>query len=566
VLRLEPILTVRDALKRPVFKNAEVIAGKRGLNRRIRWVHILEVSEFGALINGEEMILSTGITFQSSEASPASYLKRLIDQNASCLCLEFGYYFHSVPPDLIEIADRHDFPLIIFREEIRFVDITQDLHSIIINQHYHMLQNLEALSREFHRLTLKPKGTYNILHMLYEKTKSPIIFLPLKGKPTLVPEKNSKEQEELFRFLREKLKMNAGLSELDSHPRRFSIGEKKILMQPVKAMGQIWAYIGMICNRQPHRYDDLILDWSSLAIAQDLLRKRYIEERRLHFEHVWVDDLLHRRIEEEQLHSHLGMEYNKLKGFNSIVCLIEFSHSQEPEPEPLLDLHEFIRYDFSLMTRSIFEQYDFRAFITMNNGLITVIAFDLNPDKPWKTRLKQAVKQIQKADLGRKQDLELNIGVGRPYPGFTQVHHSYKEANQVLMMNSEHQAGFLFHEELGIFQLLLNLKDGENVLPSFIERYLGPLITYDREKGGDLLHTLKVYLDHDCSKKLAAEHLFIARQSLYYRLEKIKELLGEDVMSPENKLVLNVALRACMLLYPDRFNKDRGRLQETGER
>ncbi|MBH8597990.1 PucR family transcriptional regulator ligand-binding domain-containing protein [Thermoactinomyces sp. CICC 10521] len=560
---MEPVLTVRDVLNRPVFKNAEVIAGKKGLNRRIRWVHILEVSEFGSLINGEEMILSTGITFQSSAASPASYLKRLIDQNASCLCLEFGYYFHSVPPDLIEIADRHDFPLIIFREEIRFVDITQDLHSIIINRHYHMLQNLEALSREFHRLTLKPNGTYNILHMLYEKTKSPIIFLPVKGKPLLVPEKNSREQEELFCFLRERLNMNGGPGEPESRPRRFSFREKKILVQPVKAMGQIWAHIGMICNREPHRYDDLILDWSSLAIAQDLLRKRYIEERRLHFEHVWVDDLLQRRIEEEQLHSHLGMEYNKLKGLNSIVCLIEFGLSQEPEP--LWDLHEFIRYDFSLMTRSVFEQYHFRVFITMNNGLITVIAFDLRPDKPWKTRLQQAVKQIQKADLDRKQDLQLNIGVGRPYPGFTGVHHSYKEANQVLMLNSEHRAGFLFHEELGIFQLLLNLKDSENVLPAFVERYLGPLIAYDRDKGSDLLHTLKVYLDYDCSKKLAAEHLFIARQSLYYRLEKIKELLGEDVMSPENKLVLNVALRACKLLYPDRFNKDRAHLRQTGE-
>ncbi len=121
-----------------------MVAGHNGLNRRVRWVHILEVSEFDTLINGEEMILATGIHFQSSSASPARYLEKLIRLNASCLCLELGYYFHTIPDDLIQIANRHDFPLIVFPNDIRFVDITQDLHSVLINKHFQILKNLEA--------------------------------------------------------------------------------------------------------------------------------------------------------------------------------------------------------------------------------------------------------------------------------------------------------------------------------------------------------------------------------------------------------------------------------------
>ena len=55
-------------------------------------------------------------------------------------------------------------------------------------------------------------------------------------------------------------------------------------------------------------------------------------------------------------------------------------------------------------------------------------------------------------------------------------------------------------------------------------------------KGSELLRTLKVYLDHDGSKQIAAQQLFIVRQSLYYRLEKIEELLGADYMLPRKEL------------------------------
>ncbi|WP_238322792.1 helix-turn-helix domain-containing protein [Gorillibacterium massiliense] len=50
---------------------------------------------------------------------------------------------------------------------------------------------------------------------------------------------------------------------------------------------------------------------------------------------------------------------------------------------------------------------------------------------------------------------------------------------------------------------------------------------------------------------------FIVRQSLYYRLEKIAELLGNDFMSPEYRISIQVALRAYQLLHPGKFGGPR---------
>ena len=107
-----------------------------------------------------------------------------------------------------------------------------------------------------------------------------------------------------------------------------------------------------------------------------------------------------------------------------------------------------------------------------------------------------------------------------------------------------------FFDELGVFQLLFHIPD-KQILHAFVRTYLGPILDYDQTKGSELLRTLKVYLDNDGSKQVAAQQLFIVRQSLYYRLEKIEELLGADYMLPEKRLALQVGIRAYQLIHPE---------------
>ncbi len=550
-MAFKSFLILKEVLNRPTFACAKVVAGHNGLHRRVRWVHILEVSEFDTLINGEEMILATGINFKSTSASPADYLKKLISLNASCLCLELGYYFHSIPDELVEIANEHDFPLIVFPNEIRFVDITQDLHAEIINQHVQLLQNLEALSREFHRLSLEPKGTSNILKMLYNKTNSPIIYMSGRGKLSVFPDHQPEEKTYLSGFLQDKLSTFAEEDPDPTPAHSWKYKTQYVLLQPIRAMGQTLAHIGMICSQKPTRYEYLTLDWSALAIAQHLIRKKYMEERRLHSENTWVYNLLYNRLNESQIRKHLYVDYNDLKNRQSFVTLIEWNTHFGEEQETSLEIQDYIRYDFPVIIRSAFEQYHFFPLITRNHEQTAIIAFDLNSESSWKSRIRQLLKQVRKTNWKEQQkDPLFNVGVGQRYTGFASINQSFKEAEQVLDLNDRQEDAFVFYDELGIFQLILNLKE-DSQLKSYIYQHLGTVIEYDRQKNSNLLVTLKVYLDHDCSKKAAAEHLYIVRQSLYYRLRKLKELLGDRFLSTENKLTLQVALRACRLVYPE---------------
>jgi purine catabolism regulator len=73
---------------------------------------------------------------------------------------------------------------------------------------------------------------------------------------------------------------------------------------------------------------------------------------------------------------------------------------------------------------------------------------------------------------------------------------------------------------------------------------VGPLVEWDRTHGSELARTLEVHLRHGCSATRSAEALHLGRQSLYQRLERIRELLGFDFAAPETYASVLLALCA----------------------
>ncbi|MFD0698802.1 PucR family transcriptional regulator [Paenibacillus sp. GCM10027628] len=541
-------LSVQEVLERPHFQHAYIAAGKQGLHRLVRWVHIIEVIQFEQLLQGGEMILTTGAAFKSDTQLFKTYLEQLINRNVSCLCIEMGHYLSSVPEEWTEMAEMHGLPLIIFPQAVRFIDITQDIHAHIINQHHQALQDLEKISREFHRMTLTSQGVTQVLQLLQTSTKAQVIYVPAEGQPKWVPHASSRESKRWIELLHKRLDESPEAAHPAS-PSQIEFEGQTMIVQPVGAMGKTWAHIAIVLNSRPREYEFLILDSASLSIAQDLLRKRYMEERKLYSQTLWVDDLLHLRIrDEEQIKVLIGPDFKRLNALNYHVCLIEFEYDQEARSSSGDEGVESLGIHLSLNVRSVFEQHAFHPLITLQNNRLVVIAFDQAPKKPAKERLQHVFQSLQQ--MKAEEQVKLVIGVGQVNRSFMNAYISYQEAIQAISLSSTLQTNALYFDELGVFQLLFHIAD-KQTLQAFVRTHLGPLIEHDQTRGSELLRTLKVYLDNDGSKQIVAQQLFIVRQSLYYRLEKIEELLGHDYMSPEKRLALQVAIRAFQLLNPE---------------
>ena len=87
----------------------------------------------------------------------------------------------------------------------------------------------------------------------------------------------------------------------------------------------------------------------------------------------------------------------------------------------------------------------------------------------------------------------------------------------------------------------------DNDLVEFASRHLGTLVEHDRTRNGNLVGTLKAYLEEG-EQQAAARRLRIHPNTLRYRLDRVREISGAELDDPETRLNLAVALRVQGLL------------------
>lgn len=95
---------------------------------------------------------------------------------------------------------------------------------------------------------------------------------------------------------------------------------------------------------------------------------------------------------------------------------------------------------------------------------------------------------------------------------------------------------------MDIDPLLRELAEGPS-LESF--RFLiEPLREQDRTRGSDLVRTLTTYFAAGANASEAADRLFLHRNSMLYRLERIQKLTGLDLKDHRVALALQLGLLA----------------------
>ena len=101
-------------------------------------------------------------------------------------------------------------------------------------------------------------------------------------------------------------------------------------------------------------------------------------------------------------------------------------------------------------------------------------------------------------------------------------------------------------DSLGIYQMLTQIEHLPEV-QAFARQIIGPLADYDRRHRGSLVETIDAYFNHHANASQTAESLFIHRNTLLYRLDRIQELTGQDINQADMRLALHLALKLWQL-------------------
>lgn len=132
---------------------------------------------------------------------------------------------------------------------------------------------------------------------------------------------------------------------------------------------------------------------------------------------------------------------------------------------------------------------------------------------------------------------QLSAGIGSIYLGTEGLTTSFREAETALRLGIKlHQPGKAYYiDDLGLFIVFGEVGSDKQI--QLAKRLLAPLL-----KEADLVKTVKAYFAENLNLTKAAEHLHIHRNTLIYRLGKIKDLVQLDPQNFEDAVQLKLAL------------------------
>ena len=158
------------------------------------------------------------------------------------------------------------------------------------------------------------------------------------------------------------------------------------------------------------------------------------------------------------------------------------------------------------------------------------------------------VSRLQDEAAQRSGQLRARVraGIGGYHTGLHGISRSYLEAHQAIEAGRKLRPDSMVHRHDEVIPHLV-LAQSPHLAERFVTHTLGRLMDPNLRNRDQLLETLEAYLAKG-SVKDAATALGLHRHTVLYRLEKLKELLGDDLDVPATRLRLQLALDLRKLL------------------
>ena len=154
----------------------------------------------------------------------------------------------------------------------------------------------------------------------------------------------------------------------------------------------------------------------------------------------------------------------------------------------------------------------------------------------------QVIEMLRKGSTVHLEGRRLTVGVGRTYDRPTELFRSYQEAKVAKILGDQQaEKDVTFFSDIGLLKVLYNHDMQE--LKEFEKDILGELVKFDQNSEMSLIETLEAYIGHNCDLKQASEGMFLHRNTLRYRLNKIEELLQVDLNDIQTIINFAVAFK-----------------------
>lgn len=548
-------ITVREALQIGELKNAKVVAGEKGLDRIVNFVLTMDVPDAAKWIRGNELLLTAAYVFVNNPEMEKTFIYDLVEKNCAALAIKPGRFINTIPLHMIKAADEKSFPLIELPIYVSWHDIVNPILLEILNKEASIIKRSQEIHDELMKVVLHGGGldaiagglsylldcavfiedeSFNLLSCSnYRGTGDELSQEIIKaGRLPLdaVEELDKKGILNKIKTYKKPVRVN-----IKSRPNCFAR-----VIAPIIIKNEVYGYITLVENNSRLGDFDLIAAEQAATIAAlEIMKKQAVKQAEGKAKREFFENILAGNIKDaSQIKSRLKYYGVSLKGNIAVIVIhMNYENALKVEEEDFKGLESILASNLN-------------GHVTLRKGedIIIVCSFSGGRTIGRYDKINTLCKVISGNLSGIK---EIRFGISDFHDDVTNISQGYREAKRSLELMDlvkNNTGNIIFYKDVWVYDFILSCNRSEN-LKKFCDKRLLRLIEYDlKNREENLLNTLRVYLDCMGKHNLAAEKLFIHRNTLNYRLNKIKEILDCDLNDPSTRLRLEIGLKIVNLL------------------
>jgi purine catabolism regulator len=521
-------MTVALALRLPSVRRGapKVLAGRDGLGRRIRWAHASEVRNIADLLQGGELLLTTGMGLPRRAAEQRRFVAGLADRGVAGLVLELGQVLERAPGPLLEACEARGLPLVVLEREVAFVEITEAIHGAIIDRQMAVLRRGDELHRQFTELMVQGASVPEILAVLAAAVSNPVL-LERAGGGVLYHEAHQADPGEV-------------LAAWEAVREDGDAGPDAVVLPVATTRDALWGRIvALPLDRPLDDFDRVAVERAVPLISLALLRSRAEELLETRERGNFLGEVVAGRIDPRdaaQRAETLGFAAGR-GGMLLPVAVVARRDAAGPGEAGLTAVWRDVRTELEARRTPV-------LIGARPQDDDTLVVLGMRAKTPRAAAMEAFAGALSTAVARHGGGAgALVVAAGAAVAGWAALPAAMREAAGTAVA-ARTAPPRPWHDATApdVDQLLWRLRDAPE-LQAFAERRLGPLLEHDRRRAMDLVATLDGLYRAGGHKTEAARRLHLTRQSLYGRLQRIEELLGADLDDPDTRLGLELALR-----------------------
>lgn len=161
---------VRELLEIYQLKDMKVLTGFGGLENRVGTVTVMEVPEVTQFLRGDDFLITSLYSIGNDVTKQCELVESLLKTRSACLAIKLGKYAERISDEMMELADKNDFPILFIPPEMTYIQIIMSVMNVILTE-----KNMEDIQEKFLQDILFE--TYSDEKIMFERGRILDIYL-----------------------------------------------------------------------------------------------------------------------------------------------------------------------------------------------------------------------------------------------------------------------------------------------------------------------------------------------------------------------------------------------------